>query len=608
LIGRASRTLRHTVAGSAALSLGVVSFEHAVHAARDSAHGFVATHLLLDAALAMPLAIVAVILGRVARTAWARASLTAGALTLGLVPAAGVHAALHARGGHGHAELGGATHALGDALIAFPVALAIAAVLARARLPRRAVLGALGAATVFTALPVSASPPVTPFATPLTVPPTITDPDVTLTAAETQVEVLPGIQTTMWTYNGTFPGPTIRRPSGARTTVTVANQLPATAGSLTMHHHGAHSASEDDGQPATHLIPTGGARTYTYDLMEDGAPERGAFQWYHDHAMDVTGRNVWMGLAGMVILDDPAEEAINQALPSGARDVPLMLADRSFDGDGQLSYPQPLNLDGVLGDVLLVNGKPQPYFEVADVKYRLRLLNASNTRSYDLSLSDGSPMIQVGTESGLLPAPVARTRVLLGPAERAEVIVDFSGKLGETITLRNALGFSQNLSDAMQFRVVADETDGSTIPATLRPVPSVRTGEIATTRTWLFGRDMTNGQWTINGRGFHHDHVDASPKLGSTERWVFVNTTAVDHIVHIHDVDWTIVTRVFPSRFADPLEVLPEASLRESFRLRPNETVVVESRFTDHLGRYVLHCHLLEHEDFSMMAQFQVVA
>ena len=442
------------------------------------------------------------------------------------------------------------------------------------------------------------------FSVPLPIPATITDADVTLTAQEADVQVLPGAPTRMWTYNGMFPGPTIRRPSGEPTRVTLVNQLPETAGSLTLHHHGAHASAENDGAPHDFLVGQGESRTYTYEMMEAGRPERGAMQWYHDHRMDVTGRNVWMGLAGMFIVDDPAEAAVDAALPSGEFDVPLMVVDRSFDDDNQLDYA--FNAEGVLGNLPLVNGAQQPYFEVSDRKYRLRLLNASNQRTYTFALSNDKPFVQVGSESGLLPAPVERDSITLGPAERADVVVDFGGLLGENVVLRNTASTGGPMSEVMQFRVVDDVADDpSSVPDVLREArPSDSSAASGLPRTWVLGRDVDNGMWTINGKGFEHDRVDATPELGQAERWTFVNATSSDHIVHIHDVDWHVVAR---TGTAPDLYDVDEAGAKESFRVRANEVVVVESVFTDHVGRFVWHCHMLEHEDYSMMTQFEVV-
>ena len=432
------------------------------------------------------------------------------------------------------------------------------------------------------------------FSRPLVIPRVLTGSNITLTAAATDVRILPGALTRMWTYNGSFPGPTIRRPTGQTTTVTLVNNLPSAAGELTLHNHGNHSTTENDGQPDAFLAaPGGGSVKYTYSGTEAGGNERGAFQWYHDHRMDVTGRNVWMGLAGMYIIDDPADP---QTLPKGEFDVPLIITDRSFDANNQLAYG--FDSNGVTGDHILVNGVPQPYFKVGDRKYRLRILNASNFRSYDLALSTGQSFIQIGTESGLLPAPVRRSRILIGPAERVEVVIDFAKRLNQKIVLQN-LAAEGSLRQLMQFRVTRDLTDNSSVPGKLRPLPSLGSPS-AVTRTFEFGRARFSRQWTINGLPFDPTRVDAQPKLGTTETWILKNKSSSNHIIHIHDVDQQLVSR--NGNAPAPYELM-----KESWNIRGGETAVVKLKFTDNVGRFVFHCHILEHEDAAMMAQFEVV-
>jgi FtsP/CotA-like multicopper oxidase with cupredoxin domain len=391
----------------------------------------------------------------------------------------------------------------------------------------------------------------------------------------------------MWTYGGTYPGLTIRRPTGQITNVTFMNDLDATAGALTVHNHGNHSSANNDGQPDDLLIPTGGLRTYTYDGLEQGANQRGKMQFYHDHRMDVTGRNVWMGLTGMYIVDDPADPA---TLPSGSFELPLAIADRQFDGNNQIPYV--FDPNGVTGDKILVNGVYQPYFDVGDRKYRLRILNASNARTYFLTLSTGDPFTQIGTESGLLPAPVMRTGMRIGSAERLDVVVDFAGKLGQDLYLMDLLTGMQLL----QFRVTQHLVDDSTIPATLRPLPDI--GEPTVTRNWSFNR--TAGHWTINGLRFDPNRTDARPVLGTTEKWVFTNPTGQAHTVHIHDVSQQCLSRNGGACY-------PYETMKETWYLEPGETIEVKLKFTDHTGMYMLHCHIIEHEDDGMMTQFEVV-
>ncbi len=429
-----------------------------------------------------------------------------------------------------------------------------------------------------------------PFLRPLPIPQTLTSSHIMISAQEVDVPIFAGTPTRMWTYNGTFPGPTIRRPTGTPTHVHFFNGLPASVGSLSLHNHGNHSSPEDDGQPMDFLVGPGEARTYHYTGLEDGRNERGATQWYHDHRDGVTGRNVWMGLAGMYILDDPDDP---QSLPAGEFDVPLAIADRSFTPDNQLSYT--FSSAGVRGDHALVNGLPQPYLDVADRKYRLRILNASNVRNYELELSNGQAMTQIGTESGLLPAPVSRQRIFLSPAERADIVVDFNGLLGQQIVLRNNLATGP-LSELAQFRVTSHAFDASSVPATLRPQEDVGTPVV----TRVFDFDRVGNQWTINGKPFDHDRVDAQPVLGTTERWILRNSRSADHTIHVHNVDQHLITR-------NGQPPTPDELTKESWYIGGGQQVEVKLKFSDHTGRYVFHCHVLEHEDNGMMGQFEVV-
>ena len=431
----------------------------------------------------------------------------------------------------------------------------------------------------------TASP--TPFSHPLLFPPVATDANVSIGIDEGCVQILDGPCTNMWTYGGTYPGLTIRRPTGQTTNVTFTNNLDAVAGELTVHNHGNHSTAVNDGQPDDLLIPTGGSRTYIYNGLEGGSNQRGKMQFYHDHRMNVTGRNVWMGLTGMYIVDDPADPP---TVPSGAFDLPLAVADRQFDENNQIPYV--FDPNGVTGDKILINGVYQPYLEVGDRKYRFRILNASNHRTYNLALSTGDTFTQIGTESGLLPAPVARMEMRMGPAERLDVVVDFAGELGQNLYLTDTLSGMPLL----QFRVTQHLVDDSVIPPTLRALPDI--GEPTVTRNWSF--DRTAGHWTINGLRFDPNRVDAQPVLGTTEKWVFTNPTGQPHTVHIHDVSQQCLSRNGGACY-------PYETMKETWYLAAGDTLEVKLKFTDHLGMYMLHCHMMEHEDDGMMTQFEVV-
>jgi spore coat protein A, manganese oxidase len=475
------------------------------------------------------------------------------------------------------------------------------------------------------------------FTAALRIPRVITDAEIDIEMRQADVAVLPGQKTQMWTYDGTFPGPTIRRPAGEHTQVSFDHQLPKDAGELTVHLHGGHNTSADDGQPGgltqdqprgfycqvardltpkasgnDLLIAPGTKRTYDYSLVEDGSPERASFQWYHDHRLERTGRNVWKGLAGMWILDDDLDSSL--PLPTGDRDIPLMIADRAFTRDNQLTDPFGAHAhapnDGISGPVALVNGVSRPHHEVSASRYRLRILNASNFTLYDLELSNGAPMIQIATESGLMPHPVKRKRIRLGPAERVEVIVDFSHDARSNVELvsvphgaHGAIFEKIFNGPLMQFRVGRKATDTTSVPSTLRPLPYwVANASPNPSKNWDIS--ISSGliaTWLLNGKTFDPARSDAFPELDTTVTWQLRNRTAVTHVMHLHATDWYMLSR--NGKRPKPWE----QCLKESFLIEPDDTVVVAGHFSDYTGKYVIHCHMLDHEDHGLMSQFEVV-
>jgi spore coat protein A len=435
-----------------------------------------------------------------------------------------------------------------------------------------------------TPIPPTPSPTPQPFANPLSIPPVLTDANLNISIEEACLQILPGDCTNLWTFGGTFPGVTIKRPTGETTNVSFTNNLSV---DVSVHNHGNHSDPVNDGRPDEYLIVPGGSRTYTYEHLEDGGDERGTGQFYHDHVMDFTARNVWYGLVGWYIIDDPADPV---TLPSGAFDVPLLVADRQFDAQNQITYE--FNPNGVTGDHFLVNGVYRPYYEVGDVMYRFRILNGANRRTFEFALSTGQPFTQVGTDSGLMSAPIDRTSMRLGPGERVDVVIDFAGLLGQTLILTD----TRTGTDLMEFRVTQDLVEGSSIPGTLRILPDI--GEPTVTRTFEFG--MTDGHWTINGYRWDSNRIDAQPVLGTTEKWIIRNTSGTAHTFHLHDVDQQCI-----SRNGGPCYAYEE--LKETWYLAGFEEIELKMKFSDHTGKYVFHCHMLEHEDDGMMAQFEVV-
>ena len=483
-----------------------------------------------------------------------------------------------------------------------------------------------------------------PFTRRLPIPGELTGANLTIPIVPADVRVLPGRKTRMWTYGGTFPGPTIRRPSGVRTTVNFKHRLPERAGELTVHLHGAHARSKHDGQPGgltrrqprsffcdisprlsarasgnDLLIEPGKARTYAYDFTEDGADERGAMHWYHDHRLDRTGENVWRGLAGMWITEDAVDLALQ--LPRGTRDLPLMIADRQFDSKNQLTDPfgklKPPN-DGAQGKHVLVNGAVLPFHDVSAQRHRLRILNASNFRAYNLSFDSSALQVaQIATESGLMPEALSRSTVLIGPGERVELIVDFAAARGEDVVLRSgprsdgetALGSKPFNGPLMQFRVSDEMLEDDTAEPQdldLPPLPAwtqTVDADSPVDETWSVSRGVGDGSpWLINGKTFDPDRVETRPKLGSVVVWKLQNNTPVAHMMHPHHTDWYALKRQ-PGPGVPP----EEDCLKETFFLDPFESITIAGKVSDYTGKYVMHCHMLDHEDHGLMSQFEVV-
>ena len=461
--------------------------------------------------------------------------------------------------------------------------------------------------------PPASSPPLTPFQVPMPVPPVI-DPtgtngstdfyDVTMSPAEAQI--FPGYPpTTVWSYDGLFPGPTFKARTGTEFRVTQTNglggvhHLDGSPVRTTVHLHGGRTPAVYDGHPDA-LIEPGSSFEYVYPNVQDATT-----LWYHDHQAHYTADNVYNGLFGFYLITDEVEESLN--LPSGEYDVPIVIVDRLFQSDGSLFYPtldQNTLQSGVLGDTIVVNGVAQPYFEVARRKYRFRFLNGSNARQYQLALSTGQPFIQVGCDQGLLSAPVSRTAMRIAPAERLDVVIDFSEvPLGTSIELRNTLvGSSDRAYRVMRFDVVGNAADTSEVPPTLRPVTPL-TGASATRRFQLW---FNGTNWTINGKTYDKNRVDFFPHLNTREVWIYQNFSPHPHPMHMHLVRFQVQSR-FPG------SPQPYEGWKDVINVMSGEEVHVILDFpasppgVDFAGVYVHHCHNLEHEDHDMMQNYQTV-
>jgi spore coat protein A len=469
-----------------------------------------------------------------------------------------------------------------------------------------------------------------PFTVPLPVPPVLrparVDADTDyyeITQRVGQAEILPGLRTEVWGYNGIFPGPTIVSRRGRRTVVRHHNELSVP---VVVHLHGGKTPAEHDGYPTDLINPVGGGHTgtgHTGHGSPHGAAEGvrdyvypldqpAATLWYHDHRMDFTGAQVYKGLAGFHLLHDAEEEAL--PLPAGERDVPLMITDRSFAEDGSMAYPA-LDpslrgepgvagdfMSGVLGDCVLVNGAPWPVMEVTNTRYRFRLLNASNARRYRLALDpappDGPSFAQIGSDQGLLAAPVRHDRLQIAQAERFDVIIDFSAyAVGDEVTLVNQLS-KGGAANVMRFVVARKGTDDSAIPAKLADIRPLSRSEAVVEREFTFRRGGAehNGitLWTVNGTPFSPDHIAAEPELGTVELWK-LRAQNVPHPIHIH-------LAPFQVQGSGPYN----SGWKDTVDLGNGDQAEVLLKFDGYRGKYVFHCHNLEHEDMMMMANFQV--
>jgi FtsP/CotA-like multicopper oxidase with cupredoxin domain len=458
--------------------------------------------------------------------------------------------------------------------------------------------------------PTIVSPPVARFAVPLAIPPTIaptrsegTTDFYDVTEFATVATILPGRRTPVWTYNGTTPGPTFDTVKGRVSRVTITNHLGVPT---TTHLHGGDTPPQFDGHPLD-LVQPGTSFTHVYP-----GDNSAATLWYHDHAIHATGRNVYMGLAGMFIVRDDVE--LGLGLPKGPPfEVPLVVQDRLFNPDGSLFYPEkepglPVR-QGAFGDVILVNGTPFPFLRVQRRKYRFRLLNGSNARFYQFELSTGDPITVIGSDGGFLEHPVETPSLFMAEAERYDVVIDFAKyPVGTKIVLRNTIAPDpfgdpvdpDKIRAVMRFDVVADATSDFDIPADLGPGPIANAADAIRTRDWEFER--RDGAWVINDELFAADRIDAFPQFGTTEIWRFINKSGGWlHPIHPHLVEFRILDR--NGRPPKPYETGP----KDVVALGPNETIRVAMKFVDFRGTYVFHCHNIEHEDHDMMTQFRVV-
>ena len=448
----------------------------------------------------------------------------------------------------------------------------------------------------------------------------------------------------MFAYNSIVPGPMIQAKYGEPFVVRFNNMMPANHVGLGVpetatHLHNMHSPAESDGFPGDFVTP-GNYRDQHYPMIRagyDASPKtNGDYReslgtlWYHDHRFNFTSQNVYKGLFGFCNAFDEYDtgnenDKLSTALrlPSGQFDVMLGFQDPQFDNSGNIFF-NVFDTDGHLGDRVAVNGKIQPFMDVQRRKYRFRLLDGGPSRFYQFYLSQGAPqagvnswqqMTLIGNDGNLLEAPLLTDNVLLGVANRMDVVIDFSKYadgtelyLVDRLEQLSGRGPTYNIMDpgypVLKFKVhgTTPAADPSVVPLKLRPLPRPTATELATAVQRSFSFNRAQAGWTVNNQLADITTPMASPKQGTCEIWTLQNTGGSwSHPVHIHFEEFQILSRngVAPPNY--------EVCRKDVLILRPNEIVKLFFRFRDLQGHYVMHCHNVVHEDHAMMMRWDIV-
>lgn len=451
-------------------------------------------------------------------------------------------------------------------------------------------------------------------------------------------ELVAGLKTSTWGFNGPLLGPTLRIPQGRPIHIRIENTLKQPS---TVHWHGAHVPGVMDGGPQS-IIEPGATRNICYTLNQPGGT-----LWYHPHLHTYTGGQVYAGLAGMLLLDDGRDAHLGLPHRYGINDIPVVLQDRRLDEQGRLLYMDQVgDVMGMKGDRFLVNGIEQPHVQVGADWLRLRLLNGSNARFYNLAFEDDRDFFVIAGDAGLLPEPARRQSLLLSAGERAEIMVDLKRDRGKRLRLCSKssrvvpqlynLSMAVDAADKQDFALLELQVGHAlgqfaVLPDQLAPKPRldkpdktrnlVMTGMIGTElldrmtdekpykareghgpgqmSAGVGGHDL----FAIDGEYMDMDRINIRVKQGHVERWLVTNPSMMAHPFHIHGTSFVITARNGAS--PEP----HERGWKDVVNMRPGETVELLARFdqaADEDYPYMYHCHILEHEDNGMMGQFTV--
>jgi FtsP/CotA-like multicopper oxidase with cupredoxin domain len=420
--------------------------------------------------------------------------------------------------------------------------------------------------------------------------------EVNITAAVTTLSLQPGIKSEVFAYNGRVPGPTLDVREGDHVIVHFRNDLPEPT---TIHWHGIHLPFESDGSPF-HPIQPGKTLDYEFTVR----PGTAGTYWYHPHPDHRTGFAIGKGLFGAIVV-----HAADDPLPVMSEKL-LILSDNRFLHDGAIDFPDPASHHGGIdeengreGPVLFVNGQVTPTLTIRSGEVqRWRVVNASAGRIYRIAIP-GRTFIQVGSDGGLLESPRELKEVLLATGERVELLVRGTDAPGSKSVLQN-LPYDRYAPQTRpkDWNTTLDlltlQTTNETpippiaIPSVLRTIPRLDTAKATAVRTVVFGQGMINGKLMDMAR------VDVSAKVGATEIWEIENVVGMDHPFHLHGFQFQVLDR-------DGVRE-PYLAWKDMLNIPKHSTARIIVRYDDYPGKWMFHCHILDHEDHGMMGVLEV--
>jgi len=404
---------------------------------------------------------------------------------------------------------------------------------------------------------------------------------------------LDNLNTPTWGVNGSYLGPTIRLTNADAVDIKFTNNL---AEDTTIHGHGMHVPASMDGGVHQIITANGGTWTSSYTVNQHASTN-----WYHPHLIGKTAEHVINGLAGLIIIDDNDSASLDLPKRYGIDDIPLIVQDRRFNSVGSFDYSptRQETMRGWIGDVMMMNGVINPYVDVENKQIRFRILNASNARIYKFAFKSGKTFSQIATDNAFLEAPVALTELTLSPAERAEIVVDFTSDLGTSDIFYNV----NDGSELLKVNVNTAAVTTTTVPSNLLTLPSLVVANTVNTRLFTLSGRM--GTLQINGKSMDKNRIDERVPINAIEIWEVKNNMGMNHNFHIHATHFQLLERNgSTTNVADN-----EKGFKDTVLVPPNESVKFIVKMTDYIDAnlpYMYHCHILEHEDLGMMGQFTV--